>query len=121
MEQELEQLERDADVGCEPEMPLSLLSGNVVDFSTIPTTLDARLEAEDPDGAVRPTIINVGKSWAKHSQRSLLTPASTASLGVAEQKRDERLLGFVGHANSQWRDAHRRSNAPYCRGQHALF
>lgn len=57
-----------------------------LDFSALPTQLDARLEAEDPDGAVRPTIINVSKVWSKRAQKALLGPTTTASLSVVEQK-----------------------------------
>jgi hypothetical protein len=56
------------------------------DYSVIPTQLDSRLETEDPDGALRPTIINVSKQWNKRSQRTLLSPSIEAVLSVAEQK-----------------------------------
>ncbi len=87
LEQERLQLTAQADVGAEPDAVVPASSAPVVDYSGIPGELDARLEAEDPDGALRPTIINVGKVWSKRSQRSLLTPAATvAALSVVEQK-----------------------------------
>ncbi len=86
MEQECASIATRADVGATPE-PLSAQAvGSPPDFSTLPNELDARLETEDPDGSLRPTIINVGKTWSKRSQRSLLSPPSVAALSVAEQK-----------------------------------
>ena len=90
MLKEREQLENAlVDVGAEPALPGSSGSkaeGGGPDFTTLPTELDARLEAEDADGAVRPTIINVGKTWKKREQRSLLAGATERWLGVGEQK-----------------------------------
>jgi hypothetical protein len=56
------------------------------DFTTLPTELDARLEKLDPDSALRPTIINVGKTWSKKSQKGLLANAQTESVGTDKQK-----------------------------------
>jgi hypothetical protein len=60
----------------------------VVDYTKIPKLLDSKFEAMDKEGAVRPTIINVGKRWTKSSKKSLLAPATTCSLGVEEQKKE---------------------------------
>lgn len=62
------------------------LDAPVVDFSTLPTQLDERLEAEDPDGALRPTILNAGQQWRKSAQRSLLAPAQASVLDTNAQK-----------------------------------
>ncbi len=75
-------------------VPLSVSGGAVVasvegvhvDYTKIPTDLDAALEKLDAEGALRPSIINVGKTWSKRAQKGLLANATTASLGVAEQK-----------------------------------
>ena len=74
------------DLGAEPSHHALVPTASDVDFTTLPTQLDARLEAEDPDGAVRPTIINVGKVWNKRAQKALLGPTTVSSLGVSEQK-----------------------------------
>jgi len=56
------------------------------DYTKIPAALDEALERLDTDGALRPSIINVGKAWSKRSQAGLLAAASTRTLGVDEQK-----------------------------------
>ena len=56
------------------------------DFGKIPTALDEALERLDTDGALRPSIINVGKMWSKRSQAGLLASPSSKSLGVDDQK-----------------------------------
>lgn len=69
-----------------PTSSMSSQAQSALDFSAYPTQLDARLVAQDPDGAVRPTVINVGKCWTKRSQRGFLGPMASQSLGVHEQK-----------------------------------
>lgn len=73
-------------MGGVPDLPVAAPSGVPLDFSTIPSRLDSRLEVEDPEGALRPTIINVAKTWTKRSQHALLAPPSASSLSVTEQK-----------------------------------
>jgi hypothetical protein len=58
----------------------------VVDYTKIPAALDEALERLDTDGALRPSIINVGKVWNKSSQEGLLGAKRSAALTVAEQK-----------------------------------
>jgi glutamate racemase len=41
----------------------------------------------DDEQALRPTIITAGSTWTKRSQKSLLSPPSTATLSAAEQDR----------------------------------
>jgi hypothetical protein len=57
-----------------------------VDYTKIPSDLDAALEKLDLEGALRPAIINVGKTWSKQSQKGLLGNATDKSLAVTEQK-----------------------------------
>ncbi len=57
-----------------------------VDFTKLPGELDSKFEKYDPDAALRPTILNVGKQWNKRSQRTLLSPVTAAGLDVAAQK-----------------------------------
>jgi tartrate dehydratase beta subunit/fumarate hydratase class I family protein len=59
-----------------------------VDYTQIPKLLDSKFEAMDKEGAVRPTIINVGKSWTKTSKKSLLASPTTSTLGVEDQKKE---------------------------------
>ena len=58
----------------------------VVDYTKIPAALDEALERLDTDGALRPSIINVGKVWNKSSQEGLLGARRSAALTVTEQK-----------------------------------
>ena len=44
-------------------------SGSPVDYTLIPTDLDAALEKLDLEGSLRPAIINVGKTWMKREQK----------------------------------------------------
>jgi hypothetical protein len=57
-----------------------------VDYTKIPSDLDAALEKLDSEGALRPAIINVGKTWTKRSQKGLLGNPTNKSLAVTEQK-----------------------------------
>jgi hypothetical protein len=59
-----------------------------VDYTKIPKLLDSKFEAMDKEGAVRPTIINVGKRWTKTSKQSLLASPVTSTLGADEQKKE---------------------------------
>ena len=59
------------------------------DYTAIPTQLDTKLEQLDKEGALRPTIINVGKEWTKRSQKNLLAPMTTSSVGPDQQKLDK--------------------------------
>jgi hypothetical protein len=87
LEQEQSQLAGLNDVGSAPcAVAVQASPSPALDFTTIPRELDARLEAHDPDGALRPTVIHVGKLWSRRSHRSLLAPATASSLSVAEQK-----------------------------------
>jgi hypothetical protein len=42
------------------------------DVSALPKILNSKFKTLDTDSALRPTIINVGKSWRKRSYKSIL-------------------------------------------------
>jgi hypothetical protein len=65
---------------------LQLAELSKTDYTKIPTALDDALERLDTDGALRPSIINVGKTWSKRSQAGLMGAVSTRSLDVEQQK-----------------------------------
>jgi hypothetical protein len=65
----------------------------VLDYTKIPKLLDKKFEAMDKEGAVRPTIIHVGKRWTKTSKKSLLSSPTTSTLEVDEQA-SERSAAF---------------------------
>ena len=56
-----------------------------LDWTTLPVLLDRQLEALDDDAALRSVIITAGGVWAKKSQKSLLSPPTTTSMGESEQ------------------------------------
>jgi len=60
-----------------------------VDYTRLPVQLDAKLEALDTDGAMRPTKISVGEQWTKSSQKALLAPPSLSSLGKDDYAREK--------------------------------
>jgi len=60
--------------------------GEDEDYTLIPGELDRKFEALDTDGALRPTIIDIGKVWTKKSQKSLLSQPTSATLDVPEQE-----------------------------------
>ncbi len=51
---------------------------------------DSGAEKLDVEGALRPAIINVGKTWNKRSQKGLLGNATNKALAVGEQKLEKR-------------------------------
>jgi hypothetical protein len=62
--------------------------GGALDLSTVPTAMDARLEAVD--GALRPTVITPGALWSKTASAALLAPRpATAALGPAQQRTEK--------------------------------
>jgi hypothetical protein len=66
--------------------PAPASSGELIDYTRIPTELDKRFEEIDEDDAVRPTIINTGDVWNRSSQKGLLAAPANASLYSNEQK-----------------------------------
>ena len=62
-------------------------SGNAdVDFTKLPSELDAKFDKLDSDAALRPTILNVGKHWNKKYQETLLGAPRQKGLDVKAQK-----------------------------------
>jgi len=60
-----------------------------LDYTRVPLELDAKLEALDVDGAVRPTRIDVGKAWSKRAQPALLGKPTTSTLLADEQAKEK--------------------------------
>jgi len=50
------------------------------DYTKVPVELDRRFEALDEDSCLRPTIINMGTSWSKQYQQSLLSSMQSTTL-----------------------------------------
>jgi hypothetical protein len=63
------------------------------DCTVLPDALNKKFDQLDKDGAVRPVILTVGKSWKKRSQKALLSAATTSTLQADEQK-SERSAAF---------------------------
>lgn len=57
-----------------------------VDYTKIPEELDAKFEALDTEGTLRPTIINIGNTWQKKYQKDLFTPVVETTLTPTEQE-----------------------------------
>merc|ERR1712060_833447 len=55
------------------------------DYTQVPKEMDTRLEQLDSDGAVRPAIINPGRTWTKRAQKALLAKPTKSTLGSQEQ------------------------------------
>jgi hypothetical protein len=68
-------------------------SGEPLDYTRIPRELDAKFEALDDDGALRPTILNPGDVWSRTAQKGLLAAPATATMTKDEQK-DEKNRAF---------------------------
>ena len=64
-------------------------SGEPLDYTRIPRELDAKFEALDDDGALRPTIINPGDVWSLTEQKGLLAAATTATMTTDQQKEEK--------------------------------
>lgn len=60
--------------------------GDATDLTQLPALLDRRLEALDEDDAMRPTILDVGDTWLRTAQKSLLAAPATEALGASAQK-----------------------------------
>jgi len=65
-------------------------SGDVVDYTKIPTELEKSCEMLDKDSALRPTIIKPSDSWKKKYQKSLLSAPDTMTLTTTEQDNERK-------------------------------
>jgi len=83
------QSEDEEDSKYEPPVALHATGRPMVDFAKIPSDLEARLGSMDPDGALRPTILNTGLVWAKKSQQGLLGPTIMNFLADEDQKKEK--------------------------------
>ncbi len=61
-------------------------SGPIVDYTAIPRELDRKLDLLDQDSTLRPTILNLGKTWSREARESLLSEAVEASLSSKQQE-----------------------------------
>jgi len=66
---------------------LSLARG-ADDYTQIPLEMDRKFEALDVDGALRPTIVEIGKNWRKKTQKSLLASPEERTLNIEDQSRE---------------------------------
>jgi len=67
----------------------SSLPTTIRNYTTVPAELDRRCENFDAEGSLRPTIINLGETWQRRSQKGLLAQPSAETLTSAEQKREK--------------------------------
>jgi len=58
------------------------------DYTQLPVEMDRKFEALDVDGALRPTIVDVGKTWRKKTFKALLANPEEYSLNIDEQARE---------------------------------
>jgi hypothetical protein len=68
-------------------------STTMLDFSSLPKTLDERFEQFDEDSALRPTKVKPGPVWTKKFQRNILSKEESRSLN-AEQQQQEKNKAF---------------------------
>jgi hypothetical protein len=64
-----------------------------IDYTQVPAAIDAKFEALDEDGAVRPTKVLLGEVWRKKFQKALLAKPTETSLGK-DQLRTEKNKAF---------------------------
>lgn len=58
----------------------------IEDITKLPSTLDRKFEELDEDSALRPTIIQIGTSWTKRTQKALLAPPVEEKWSNTEQE-----------------------------------
>lgn len=79
------------------EAPLVPASGAHFDYTQLPGAMETAFGAADPEGAVRPTIINAGQEWTRTSQASLLSAPAKSTLPVEVRIEEDLLFEFVSH------------------------
>mmetsp|Transcript_26534 Transcript_26534/g.66767 ORF Transcript_26534/g.66767 Transcript_26534/m.66767 type:complete len:940 (-) Transcript_26534:58-2877(-) len=72
---------------AEPESSEDLAEG-LVDYTQVPQQLEQQFEKLDKEGALRPTIINPGKTWRKKAQKALLAKPTESVLNKEGQKEE---------------------------------
>jgi len=91
----------------EPEQHAAPAGQEDEDLTKLPQSLDRKFEILDKDNALRPTIIGVGTTWTKSSQKSLLAQPSTETVsGDAHRTEKNRTFDLL--------DALSRSGALSC-------
>jgi hypothetical protein len=60
-----------------------------IDYTQVPAAIDAKFDALDEDGAVRPTKVLLGEVWRKKFQKALLAKPSETSLGKDELRTEK--------------------------------
>jgi len=61
-------------------------TGPIADYTAIPRELDRKLDLLDEDSTLRPTILNLGKTWTREARESLLSEPEEAILGGKQQE-----------------------------------
>jgi len=69
-------------------------AGYEEDLTALPAALDRKFEILDKDNALRPTVIGVGTTWTKSSQKSLLSGPSTETIASIDQHKSEKNRAF---------------------------
>lgn len=60
-----------------------------MDYTKIPTQLEERFDKFDENNALRPTIINIGETWSKTFQKSLLSEPENTQVYSSEQEKEK--------------------------------
>eukprot|EP00026_Physarum_polycephalum_P002207 Phypoly_transcript_02212.p1 GENE.Phypoly_transcript_02212~~Phypoly_transcript_02212.p1 ORF type:complete len:944 (+),score=196.07 Phypoly_transcript_02212:68-2899(+) len=63
--------------------------GDIGDYTKIPAQLEQKFEEFDESNALRPTIINPGKTWNKTFYASLLSEAEKKTVDTEEQEKEK--------------------------------
>jgi hypothetical protein len=62
---------------------------SVLDYTTVPASLDKKFEKLDKHSALRPTTINVGEVWKRTSTKSLLSAPVTSDVAGDDQRKEK--------------------------------
>jgi len=77
-----------------PDVDAGPCDEGVIDYTKVPGELDARLDAMDSEGAVRPTIIKPGSSWVKKDYASLLVKEPATHVLAKDEQKTEKDRAF---------------------------
>ena len=64
-----------------------------MDYSKIAAEIDAKFEAMDRDGVLRPTMIEIGRDWTRKSRSGLLGKSRQGPMNESQQ-RSEKATAF---------------------------